>query len=1560
MNRKICMLICLSWLLFSPLFAKGKKDVETRTPETPESWSESFDISGRKRSKYNVLVTAEDLAGNIGTAGPFNMYIDPKSDLPVVYINNPAKNMCVNGNLNVSGTCFDDDAVAQVFVNLDGGEPVLAKGTQFWSCFFDTAYLAEGVHQVSAWGVDVNGVKGTPLSTQFHLNRHLPETKVTSIDAGALVSGKITLSGTVEDGNGVGQLFYSIDGGETYLPVSLKKNKKLKNALFKIPLDTRKMPEGPTIFWFKAIDALGAEGVSTFLCFIDNTPPTIDFSYPSAAEPCGSVFAIGGSAVDTVSLDAVAWKMGNQSGTFELIKGNPYWVKEFDVSKSSNKTETIEIIAKDTAGNTASVKRTITIDKTKDKPVVVLTLPAQGAAAEDSLYIAGTVENLSGSGEIRYQLDKEKEQTLPVPFGPFGITLDNIAAGMHTVSLYAVNAQGVKSTVHSIPFSAAGKKPVITLEKSEGVLYTIPAGNTQPIGITIQSDAGIDTVSYSVDGGIETVVPSKKGINAAYIKIPVTAAFANKTTAIRVSAVDVFNRVISQTFLAVAGTSAEEPVLMWAAGNTNDAGTVLLTGEQTLTGLYIGASDTEIESAVLAENASGLAVSQSGRTITISGTADGLYQNVQLSITDTQGNTFTTDGISILVDKAAPVITITAADEPQLINTAIALAGTVTDGTTVESVTYTIGTGEPVPLSASFSTEIPIDDIPDGLIVVGVHAADSMGQKSSAYRLFYKDTAPPEASMLFPREKDAINGTVLSAFTLKDAFPLAKAEYKPEGEHTAWTEIEITPLIHTLIGSSAEPISKGMQFRFTDKAGNVATYTDFPLSIDTEADKPVLEVHLPIDNQIITKDFVLSGIAYDDDGVSKVYYKIDDNSLKTMEVTNTFAIPFNLTDFTDNEHTISVYGEDIYGIKSNILERKVRISLAVPEASVTGPVLSEMVRDSITIQGTASDKNGIEKVEISLDNGATYNTASGTEEWQYLLNTRVIDDGTHVVFIKVRDNYGEETLISSLLNIDNTNPSLKLEYPVAGGRYDNTLLISGQIYDNLHLDGVSIKIKGLQGQSVPEALAQMQLPNDLLVTKELDISALAEGRYNLEITAIDRAKNTTNVARNFDIVRNTQENKIALLYPLNGEQIVGEWNVYGRIMSSTYPENVTLLIDEKESGSAAVSPTGYFSFRLTKELITEGEHHLAVKAAIVPNNPETSRSHTIFYKTEGPWVTIDNFAMGDFAVERPYIKGNAGYSLSDEDTVLLNDKKTPKDIRTLIAAKRVASLEISFDNGKTFQPLRSRGKWKYRLETGDMAEGEHFILVKATMENKETAVCRTIVSIDKTLPAVKLITPDEGGLYNEQLTYAGLVSDDVAVKKVELALRKGDKYLYSIPQAMRGLHFDVGFLGSTLWNAGIGLSFFDSNVKLQIHYGQYLPIQWTKVNRAANGEKMRYGGHVFTAKILANVFELPFESFAGPDWSWLYMTGSLGANFSIFSETQSKKTQILSAMLAQIEFPRVKLPKKKVKYCNTFAFYTEGQLWFIPTDVNDAGNKKKNGIKSLIPRISFGLRLSVF
>ena len=80
---------------------------------------------------------------------------------------------------------------------------------------------------------------------------------------------------------------------------------------------------------------------------------------------------------------------------------------------------------------------------------------------------------------------------------------------------------------------------------------------------------------------------------------------------------------------------------------------------------------------------------------------------------------------------------------------------------------------------------------------------------------------------------------------------------------------------------------------------------------------------------------------------------------------------------------------------------------------------------------------------------------------------------------------------------------------------------------------------------------------------------------------------------------------------------------------------------------------------------------------------------------------------------------------------------------------------------------------------------------------------------------------------------------------------------------------------------------------------------------------------------------------------------AIGANFSYFTMSEdtvafTDEGLVLAGMVAQIEFPIITVPDMSM--FNTYSFYTEGQLWFISSDV-EAG---------VAGRISFGLRANVF
>ena len=220
-------LLTLSMLfsIFVPVFAHGKSDIEDVEVSNLNSWQEQIDLESKKAGKYNIMITAKDLGGNVYVEGPHNIWVDPNSDLPVCGITNPYPEMRVVGNLNIVGTCVDDDGVSKVELILDEGteieKRVTAEGKEFWSYYLDTNDLEEGPHTIKVLGYDINDipVESKPVVLTWQLDRKQPVTEIQDKSMGVLVSGTVKFDGIVSDGNGIKELYYSTDDGENFVPL---------------------------------------------------------------------------------------------------------------------------------------------------------------------------------------------------------------------------------------------------------------------------------------------------------------------------------------------------------------------------------------------------------------------------------------------------------------------------------------------------------------------------------------------------------------------------------------------------------------------------------------------------------------------------------------------------------------------------------------------------------------------------------------------------------------------------------------------------------------------------------------------------------------------------------------------------------------------------------------------------------------------------------------------------------------------------------------------------------------------------------------------------------------------------------------------------------------------------------------------------------------------------------------------------------------------------------------------------------------------------------------------
>ncbi len=1585
--KKIIFTLLISFFVVLPSYQANKNN-EMFSPEDMKSWKESKDINEKKKGKYNVLITAEDIAGNEATSVPFNIFIDPASDLPITRIINPFDGAVATGNVNIVGTCVDDDGVDHVEVLLDDEEePKKASGKDFWSYFLDTKDMTEGVHTITAYGVDIKGVKGTPYKVSFKLNRRKPTTRITNLQVGALVSGNFSLEGTCQDGNGIEKLFYSLDEGKTFQRLKISYNKKEDLWKFNLNINTLGWEDGAKTCYFKAFDKLNGQSTYAFLFFVDNTPPELEFIYPSGDDVIqGSVFAIAGKAKDANNLSSLEYSIGRDKGAMELIPGNPYWVKEFDFSNESGSSYLISVVAKDKAGNVVKKEKSIKLDRSKDAPVISITDVSLDKTNEDgtsdsaverektTLYISGFVSDLYGVEDVYYKVEGYPEHHYKSDFGAFNIDLSNYdIEGENTVTLYAVNKKGIKSKEIRQKVFGRNRGPKVSFSNGETVIsQKLNAGNTFSPQVLLKAFKGLISASYSVNGGEEQTPNIKVGAREQKVTLaPIEVKDGEKIVEIAFQAFDAEGIKMQQKlFVSLQsmelGTSEEageqKEFFAWAHGKKDNDGSILVDNGASLSAIFIPKVNEEItEVKLLADD--GL-VLQEENQLKIKAMRSGLYKNVRLSI-KTQNSSFTSPAVNVLVGKKDISITLNTNNQGYFVKTAHNIEGSVLAQDEINEVRYVIFQEGKENIrkeevlqrkAGSFNKILNLEEFEDGLILIKIIASDVKGHVETANRVLYKVTKNPQVEMILPQAEDVVNGTLLTGFSVSSFLPasLIKGEY--ESSKGKVRLLEGSSFKYLVIGSAEEPISRAMKFRFSDIGGNVAKVEDYSFSIDSKDDAPIVKLQLPLDDEIVFDDFVVSGIIYDDDAPAKIYYKWDEGEYKTLNVENSFAIEVPITSLEDNEHTITVYGEDIYGVKGASVKKKVRVSRSVPRSTVISPSLFESVKGVVNFSGSASDKNGIKYVELSFDNGNTYNRAEGGEKWQYNVNTQVIEDGTHIVLVRAFDNYGLFDVFSVLVNIDNTPPDLKISYPVSSTKVDNVLLVSGKIQDNIALESAQLRLRSLEGLSVPSSLAEIKLSTDPLVTRKLDVSSLKEGKYNLSFRAIDRANNVTEISSNFEIYRSKDKDKVELFYPLSGEQVNGEFNVYGKVLLEAEIEKASLFIDGKEVKSSDVSKTGFVVFRFSSEELSNGMHKMLIKARGNSNVEYTSTESTIFYSAEGAWITIDELNMGDFAFNRPYIKGRAGYNFVKKEEVNVedadgDDKKARSEKKSVVGVDRV---ELSLDNGLTFSTISKGKNWKYRVETGNLQEGEHFFLFRAKMKNSEVALCRTLVKVDKTLPEITIISPVEGMKYNENMEFIGLAQDDTELKSVKIELRKGDKFFYGVPKFIQGLHFELGFWGASLWNMGFGLSFFDQNVKLQLHYGQFTQKQRNIVLKE-RADLVRYGGHIVSMKILANVFSYGF-GYHFPDAAPLYMAVALGAQFSLFTETQSGKPQVLSSLLMQFEFPRIKLPKGK--YFRSFSFFTEGQLWFVPTDV--ASNSARSVIKSVVPHLACGIRVDVF
>jgi hypothetical protein len=1542
----VALLACFAlraWSLGDP--ERGEYKPVTGT----ENWDTVLDIAGLKAGKYNLVVRGTDVAGNVRYEGPFNVFVDPASDLPVVHISHPTAGSRVGTLLHVVGTCVDDDGVTSVSVRLDDGDPVVAEGGAFWSFTKDVKDIPDGTHTLTASGTDVNGVEGRAQSVRFQIDKKAPLIRVTSHASGAIVTGQAAFAGEAEDANGLASLSVSRDGGKAWESLKLDLDKPGGRGTFRLGLDTRKLPDGPQVLTFRALDRTGSVGHYSFLLFVNNDAPQLEILSPADDASVNGKVRVAGRASDKIGLKSLAYEVaGGASGTVELVAGNAVWTHELDLSGAKAGTLQVSYTLVNLTGNSEVRRVRLKVEPEKDRPVLTLASPVKGEKVEATVAVAAFVRDDDGVDRVEYSLDGGPVVAVPAS-SAFSFTIREAAPGLHRLVLKAVDAGGVAGMPVETTFAVAGPAPVIAVEQLTG-----PSGASQfapgavfagdkegkLTGTILFSGTGVQAV-YNLQGGAAKSLPLRAGTTAdrKLFDITLPKGLPPGRVDITITATDSQGRAADYRTFLFAGAEPAGQGIVLVDGRLSPDGAIRLD-ERPLVGYVTGGA---IQKADLDPPTELLRIETEGPLLRVFAAAPGTSAPTRVRVVAGDGISTATDPIRFVTDLEPPEVSVQSPAPGQWVSKNLDLRGTAADQGGLALVEYAIDDGAfasvqatPEGGQAGFQVSAALGTLPDGPHLLSVRSTDAAGNVSVVKVPFHRDTLAPGIVFLAPRADQEVNGLTTIVGRIEDEGETVLVEVTEDG--TSWREASRGAGFRfdvnlTLLAAKPE----ALQVRATDAAGNVGQRAP-SLSLNLAADAPSVEIQLPGDGELLRNDFVLSGMVFDDDGVKAVYWRFDEGEFQRLEGGNNFSVPVSLEQISDNEHTVEVKAEDVGGLASPVAARRFKVSRSDPVSTLDSPAISDYVRGTVDLAGTSTDPNGIAEVRISLDNGLSFYRAdleasavaqAQTAAWRYRLDTRLFGDGTQAVLVRAVDSTGAEGLFTTTINIDNGAPELVVDSPADGEVASDVLSLSGRSMDTIGLASLEVSVAPIVAGPPSAASSakslQATLPPGGIIAREIDVRNLAPGWYNVQLDAADRAGNRSYVSRNF-LKRAAQEaERVELVFPAGGERLAGPFTVSGRVVSQSplAGKNALILVDGQPLETAPIGDLGWFSLDVEPDRVAEGEHMLSAEVVLGEGTRLLAEPRRLQYAPAGPWVRVASTRPGDYVTGRPYLGGEAGWA---------GDGTKPP------AGHVVRSVEVSIDNGRSFVRAEGTTAWRHRLETAQLANGALRLLVKATFADGSTAVARTQLVVDTRAPSVTLVEPREGDRFNETVQVMGSASDESGLKEVAASLREGDKSRYQVPSFIQGLYLDAHALGATYWDAGLGLTFFDNNVKLQVQLGMSPPG--------------RFSGYVIGAKLLANIATVPFGYLLGPSWDFFSMALAVGANFSYFTMTGDSFAftdagLVLAGVLAQLEFARFHIESWRM--FSDWALYTEYQLWFISSDV-EAGT---------VGKLSFGMKVGL-
>ncbi|HTZ53089.1 MAG TPA: Ig-like domain-containing protein [Spirochaetia bacterium] len=1162
---------------------------------------------------------------------------------------------------------------------------------------------------------------------------------------------------------------------------------------------------------------------------IDELPPSVSITTPATDGlwVSGDSITVDGSASDLNTVSSIRYWLGLSTDTVPDVStwpapdGNPNWAKLLPLPTEDDYV--LKAVSFDSAGNQSTVQtRTFHVDKSL--PALDETAVGSVPVYRNSAFsLSGNVTDTHLSNlTITQKKNSGPPSTVLSQDAPLGPAWSWSVPGGETdgtfeYTITATDAAGKTTTLPTRTIIYDRVKPTITVTSLAPVLGTNTVNGIVTLQAAVSDGTALDKVWYRYgDAGPFTEITVNKTTPSLVIDTTNASNFPDlATTNVWLRASDLAGNVQDVSVALAVDQSSDNPAITLTnldASRTTpgQASGNLLESNAKVTGTIT--DDDAVDPATVQISVNGGAYGAVG-VLSGSGTSVGFEQSLNAlsegvnyfsvrayDLASTKAGRpavlKTLGPVYFAIDRNPPSLAVTAPAAGGLHNADFALSGTAGDANGLQGDLVTIKEGAiviatpAVPVGGgAWSYTVPAASITEGAKSWTIEAVDTFGKTTNVPYSFTVDRSAPSLSILAPAAASWNTGATLSAVgTSSDANGVASVEWSTDG--TTWSLASGTTTWSVLLNLiTLGEGARTLYLRATDAAGNTTAPLTRAFGVDQT---PPSTTETSVGPGTVGRStlFTLAGIAADTNSLASVSIRQRKDGGGWVPVYTDATLTGTSASWTVPAGTLPrdpatpanplladglfEYEITVTDVATNtaVVARTVRIDRTAPTAAIGDPTANAvLVGTAYSVSGTAADAgSGVASVQWWAgpfgDTPTSWNTATGTTNWNALLNLTTLGEGRRTLHVKAVDGAGNETAAPVTVDfyVDQAPPVLSVGAPASGAVFSSDFTVSGTASD-ANLSAVNVKING--GSWTPATgTTSWTLP--------VTLTSLSTGANTLTVEASDIAGRTT--TQTLTVMRD-QAAPVSVVTNLDsgGGTVLTESSpkLIGSVTDASGVASAESMIESYDYGTSTWStvegwtslgaPAAAAVFPWQKDLgstglnLAEGRYRITLRASDVAGpaaNSATAVAVVFTLDRTNPALALTAPGMGSFQKAAVTVSGTS----SDANTV---------------TSIKVKADSPDFSSG-TISASTSDGyaSWTATVPSGGLSAGPHTLYVQATDGASRTTVLTRDFTFDATAPTVSFITPLSGTSVNGAVTVKGTSSDANAVATVELKIGK--------------------------------------------------------------------------------------------------------------------------------------------------------------------------------------------